>query len=213
MPHAAPRPCAIAVCPAVVRPPARYCPQHGPPLAPSRWQANVRGPRPGAAAMTRSGGAGGARALREPLCRACAGQGLVVAAREVDHIRPLAEGGVHAFDNLQPLCKPCHTRKTLRERAVTRGFLTYSASGWRAASISTCRVPRASMSPRAGPVTRQTRTRWKPQPVWTSIHAAPAGRTRASAGRPQPPDASATRITTTSAASYFFAGGAVAPLG
>ncbi len=116
MPHAAPRPCAIAVCPAVVRPPARYCPQHGPPLAPSRWQANDPRPsawRRGYDAIWR----GWRRAvlLREPLCRACAGQGLVVAAREVDHIRPLAEGGVHAFDNLQPLCKPCHTRKTLRE--------------------------------------------------------------------------------------------------
>jgi 5-methylcytosine-specific restriction protein A len=39
----------------------------------------------------------------------------VVAATEVDHIKPKAEGGGESFENLQPLCKPCHSRKTLGE--------------------------------------------------------------------------------------------------
>lgn len=33
-------------------------------------------------------------------------------ATEVDHIKPLAAGGTHKWENLRPLCKPCHSRKT-----------------------------------------------------------------------------------------------------
>ena len=39
----------------------------------------------------------------------------VVAAEEVDHIVPLREGGDNSRDNLQALCKSCHSRKTARE--------------------------------------------------------------------------------------------------
>ena len=49
----------------------------------------------------------------EPLCRLCAQEGRVTAATDVDHINN------NSFNNdrynLQPLCKPCHTRKTNRE--------------------------------------------------------------------------------------------------
>lgn len=31
---------------------------------------------------------------------------------EYDHIVPLALGGEHSWENLQPLCKSCHKRKT-----------------------------------------------------------------------------------------------------
>lgn len=44
----------------------------------------------------------------EPLCRLCLAAGRTVAASIVDHIKPLADGGTHATDNLQPLCKRCH---------------------------------------------------------------------------------------------------------
>lgn len=49
---------------------------------------------------------------RDPLCRSCRR----AASREVDHIRPTAQGGA-AFDpaNLQGLCTPCHSRKTATE--------------------------------------------------------------------------------------------------
>lgn len=34
-------------------------------------------------------------------------------ATEVDHILALRKGGTNAWSNLQPMCKPCHARKTV----------------------------------------------------------------------------------------------------
>ncbi|HMR01747.1 MAG TPA: HNH endonuclease [Candidatus Competibacter phosphatis] len=47
-----------------------------------------------------------------PLCVECAAHGRTTQATEVDHITPLANGGTHAEENLQALCKSCHSRKT-----------------------------------------------------------------------------------------------------
>lgn len=44
---------------------------------------------------------------RHPACELCGGE-----ATEVHHMVPLAEGGTHAWANLQPLCKRCHSRVT-----------------------------------------------------------------------------------------------------
>ena len=49
---------------------------------------------------------------REPMCRHCAQRGIVQAATMVDHIVPLNDGGTHAPDNLQSLCRACHNEKT-----------------------------------------------------------------------------------------------------
>jgi 5-methylcytosine-specific restriction protein A len=38
-----------------------------------------------------------------------------VPATEVDHIIPIRAGGTNQFENLQALCKSCHSRKTVRE--------------------------------------------------------------------------------------------------
>lgn len=48
-------------------------------------------------------------------CRAC---GRVVSGHRanVDHIVPLAEGGTDEDSNLQTLCRPCHSVKTVREQ-------------------------------------------------------------------------------------------------
>jgi hypothetical protein len=35
---------------------------------------------------------------------------------DIDHIRPLSNGGGNELDNIQPLCKPCHKDKTLNEQ-------------------------------------------------------------------------------------------------
>ncbi|MAG35262.1 MAG: HNH endonuclease [Dehalococcoidia bacterium] len=57
------------------------------------------------------------RALRaqvlaeEPFCRSC---GSPTPATDVDHITPKRIGGTDARYNLQGLCKPCHSAKTLR---------------------------------------------------------------------------------------------------
>ena len=39
-------------------------------------------------------------------------RGEVVEATEVDHVVPLRAGGANNFENLQALCKRCHSRKT-----------------------------------------------------------------------------------------------------
>lgn len=52
----------------------------------------------------------------QPLCRNCERQGRITAATEVDHIKRLKRGGSYEHENLQPLCKSCHSRKTVAER-------------------------------------------------------------------------------------------------
>jgi 5-methylcytosine-specific restriction protein A len=48
-------------------------------------------------------------------CRAC-GRVVYGVEAHVDHVRPLADGGTDADDNLQVLCKPCHGAKTRDEQ-------------------------------------------------------------------------------------------------
>jgi 5-methylcytosine-specific restriction protein A len=52
----------------------------------------------------------------EPLCRFCAEQGRVTAARDVDHIVPIVQRPDLRLDrsNLRPLCQPCHASLTAR---------------------------------------------------------------------------------------------------
>ncbi len=45
---------------------------------------------------------------RDPVCRGC----FQALSSEVDHILPLERGGSNHDDNLQGLCKTCHSRKT-----------------------------------------------------------------------------------------------------
>lgn len=53
----------------------------------------------------------------EPLCRPCRERGIAREASQVDHIKPLELGGTDEWDNLQPICRPCHQAKSLAERA------------------------------------------------------------------------------------------------
>lgn len=52
---------------------------------------------------------------RQPLCEACNARGRIRAAQEVDHIVPLSDGGTNDAENLQSLCKSCHSKKTRAE--------------------------------------------------------------------------------------------------
>jgi 5-methylcytosine-specific restriction endonuclease McrA len=60
--------------------------------------------------------------MAEPLCRLCAGRGLVTPATIADHIVPHA-GDVEAFwgGELQSLCVPCH--QSPKRMLEGRGYL------------------------------------------------------------------------------------------
>lgn len=48
---------------------------------------------------------------REPLCRRCSKP-----AQDVDHIRPMSQGGARLDpSNLQPMCRACHRAKHTEE--------------------------------------------------------------------------------------------------
>lgn len=68
----------------------------------------------------------------EPLCRLCKQKNppRVTAATIADHIVSIAKGGaIHDITNLQPLCRPCHDKKTLAEQGK-RARPTFGADGW-----------------------------------------------------------------------------------
>lgn len=69
---------------------------------------------------------------REPLCRLCQRKTppVVTVATIADHVTPLAKGGAaHDIANLQPVCKPCHDRKTAEDNGW-RFKRTISPDGW-----------------------------------------------------------------------------------
>ena len=70
------------------------------------------------------------RILRaEPLCRYCKAKGIIRQATEVDHVQELAFGGSDTEDNLQPLCTPCHDRKT-QEAFRRKPKVRIAPDGW-----------------------------------------------------------------------------------
>lgn len=82
---------------------------------------------------------------REPLCRHCGERGRLTPATEVDHILPLRSGGTHADENLQSLCKRCHSRKT-RSESLCAEYAQCAESRPRSVSAS----PRAVDRPAVG---------------------------------------------------------------
>lgn len=103
--------CAWPGCPKVVAAGERYCPEHA-------KQAQRRYDRDRGTAAQRGYDARWRRVrlmvLREePLCRECAKAGRVTPATEVHHI----DGDVRNMtrENLEPLCRECHSRKTARQ--------------------------------------------------------------------------------------------------
>lgn len=56
--------------------------------------------------------------IEEPFCRLCLAQGRQVRAEVVDHVVPLAWGGLEERSNRQALCHGCHDRKSAMERAA-----------------------------------------------------------------------------------------------
>lgn len=66
---------------------------------------------------------------RDPLCAHCREQGRVTLAEELDHVVPLAKGGLDADENLQGLCRECHYIKTQRDFGKSERAAT-GADGW-----------------------------------------------------------------------------------
>lgn len=62
---------------------------------------------------------------KHPLCVKCKEHGVVRVADEVDHIIPLAIGGMDVDGNKQGLCKPHHQLKTASEGGSSLGAKTY----------------------------------------------------------------------------------------
>jgi len=116
--------CAVPGCPRLVPSGQTYCAEHE-----RQRQKRIDSKRESANAR---GYGNSWRRLRrlvlnaEPLCRECKRNGRIMLATEVDHIVPRANGGTNDFDNLQPLCKSCHSRKTAREN---EGFGNTNAAG------------------------------------------------------------------------------------
>ena len=114
MPTAAPKPCTAPGCGVLVRDGGNRCTKHQrepwvkKPIATQR----VTGRR--LQAMRES------LFRRQPLCVECEQLGLVVLARQRDHVVPLAEGGRDDDDNVQGLCVEHHEAKSLAERLRAR---------------------------------------------------------------------------------------------
>lgn len=79
---------------------------------------------------------------KNPLCANCLRNGLNEKATEVDHILSIRNGGrMYHVDNLQPLCRRCHSSKTAKERGPRkprpratddRGYPTPEFLEWKA---------------------------------------------------------------------------------
>lgn len=109
------KPCAKVGCGALVKRGQRHCAAHG---GNANWHASQQ--RKGN--TTERGYGHSWRKLRARIlkrdhyqCQAHKRQGMDVAAQEVDHIVPKAQGGSDDPANLEALCAPCHRAKTAAE--------------------------------------------------------------------------------------------------
>jgi 5-methylcytosine-specific restriction protein A len=57
---------------------------------------------------------------RHPLCELCLLKNKLTPVEEVHHKIPLENGGTHDFDNLQSLCKSCHSKITIAANPTNR---------------------------------------------------------------------------------------------
>lgn len=94
-------------CAELTEPGASRCPVHA--KANDKGKQAKRGKTPVAARLYRT-----VKAVGAERCAACA---LTYPARflRVDHVRPLADGGLDVMGNLQLLCVDCHRVKTSTE--------------------------------------------------------------------------------------------------
>lgn len=113
------KPCASPVCPELVRPPARYCPDH----ARSRDRARGTPAQRGYDHRWRQEADRYRDARREAGTYACDECGSSSGTLEVDHVDGLGPLGPRGFDwsNLQLLCRSDHQRKTALQTGTAGG--------------------------------------------------------------------------------------------
>ncbi len=114
MPSKVPRPCRAAGCNGKTTERHGYCPEHEHMAV--GWNERRKG----------KSGRGGRpwRRKREAvlqrdryLCQPCQINGRATPATEVDHIKPVSEGGTDSMFNLVSVCRSCHQAKTQAESA------------------------------------------------------------------------------------------------
>lgn len=110
MPYKHKKPCCKSGCPELTH--SRYCDTHYKELE-SKRQEKVNKERP--KGYYKKYGRKWKRLRfwflkQHPLCCKCGAAG-----NDVDHIKPLADGGTNEITNLQTLCRSCHSRKTVKQ--------------------------------------------------------------------------------------------------
>lgn len=116
VPTLPPRQCDAPNCPALVQRGERFCEAHAD-RKPDRRKWSEDRPPP----EQRGYGPTWRRLRklilhRDPVCKVCG----VAPSTAVDHVRPLAEAGDNAMENLQGICGPCHDRKSAAEAVRAR---------------------------------------------------------------------------------------------
>jgi 5-methylcytosine-specific restriction protein A len=131
MPTLPGHPCAHPLCPAIVPAKQRYCTEHKGHDDKQRGTSTERGYgahwRRIRANVLRRDGWQCQGSIETQMVERTEGVNIVIAgeagpslrcwneATEVDHIIPKSQGGTDELDNLQSLCKGCHSRKTAKE--------------------------------------------------------------------------------------------------
>ena len=108
-------PCKYPGCPEAIRAGERFCGEH----KNQAWKDRVKRTGAEGKKANRFYSSKRWRALREkvlseePFCRHCKEKDVIAESEEVDHID--GNRNNNSIENLQPLCKPCHSAKTMRD--------------------------------------------------------------------------------------------------
>lgn len=116
MPHSPRRPCRIQGCRLFCEPGSQYCEEHRKEIE-KDYNEHTRDKDAQAFYDSPAWRAVRRQKLREqPCCEECLRQGKITPATLVDHIVPIRQGGARLdFRNLQSLCQPCHSAKSIKE--------------------------------------------------------------------------------------------------
>ena len=118
MPYKFSHPCSVKDCPNLAQPGERFCEYHK-----KIWNRKYNRIKKREGINRAYWSSARWRKIRKkflqehPYCCKCGAK-----ATEVDHIIPISKGGTDDKNNLQALCKSCHSRKTAKEGRWGRGY-------------------------------------------------------------------------------------------